>query len=106
MFLETQSAAADNATATVTLAAPTDGSRRYVCAIDADFSAAVNAIKTVTLKYDGVAQFAWRWDFSLGPFQRNVPFAGPKDAEVSVELQASGTGGVTGRVGVWSWAGL
>lgn len=97
-----QSSAADNAIATATLSA-TSGSRHWIGSIEADYSAAVALIKTVTLKFGGVTQFVWRWDFSKGPFARGLGFAvhGDYNTAVTVELEASGTGGVTGRVGVF-----
>lgn len=97
-----QSATADNAIATVTLAAIT-GSRHLIGSIEADYSASVALIKTVTLKFGGVSQFVWRWDFAKGPFARGLGFAvhGDYNQAVTVELEASGTGGVTGRVGVF-----
>lgn len=97
-----QSNTADNATATVTLAAIT-GARHWIGSVEADYSAAVALIKTVTLKFGTTAVFIWRWDFSKGPFARGLGFAvhGDYGQAVSVELEASGTGGVTGRVGVF-----
>jgi hypothetical protein len=97
-----QSATADNAIATVTLAA-TQGVRHFIAGIDADYSVAVALIKTITLKFGATTVFVWRWDFSKGPFQRNFPVAvhGDYNQAVTVELEAAGNGGQTGRVGVW-----
>ena len=101
-----QSATADNATATVTLAA-TSGTRHFIGSIEADYSASVALIKTITLKFGTTAVFVWRWDFAKGPFARGLGFAvhGDYGEAVSVELEASGTGGVTGRVGVFTMSG-
>ena|SRR5207248_11725867 len=97
-----QSAAADNAIATASKAA-TANARHFVSGIAADYSVAVALIKTVTLKLGGVAKLIYRWDFSKGPFLHNfpVPIHGDYNAAVSVELEASGTGGTTGRVAFW-----
>jgi hypothetical protein len=99
-----QSGAVDNGLATATAAA-IGNIRHFVCGIDADYSVTLGAgvLKTVTLKINGVAVFVWRWEFNKGPFMRNiaVPFHGDYNQPVSVELEASGTGGTTGRVGFW-----
>lgn len=96
-----QGSAADNATATVTVGA-TPAVRHFVCGIYADYSAAVALLKTVTLKFGSATAFVWRWDFSKGPFLLNLalPFHGDYNEAVSVELEASGTGAVTGRAGI------
>lgn len=98
-----QSDVADNATATATLAAVV-GVRHAIVGIDADYSTSAPTNKTITLKFGGVAKFVWRWDFTKGPFVRNLPVPWHPDYNqaVTVELEASGTGGVTGRVGVWT----
>lgn len=95
-----QSSAANNATATATKAA-TANARHFIGAIYADYSATVSAIKTVTLKFGTTAKFIWRWDFSAGPFVANLawPVHSDYNEAASVELEASGTGGTTGRVG-------
>lgn len=97
-----QSAAVDNATATASKAAA-GGVQHAIMGIDADYSPAVAALRTITLKFGTAAKFVWRWDFAKGPFVRNLPVpwhAGEEEA-VSVELEASGTPGTTGRVGLW-----
>lgn len=95
-----QSGAVDNATATATAAAIANV-RHFMCAIEADYSTSAPTNKTVTVKVAGVAVFVFRWDFTKGPFARAlaVPIHGGYNEAVSVELEASGTGGVTGRVG-------
>lgn len=98
----TQGTAVNNDTASVTLAA-IEGQRHFIGSIEADYSAAVSAIKTVTLKFGSTTVFVWRHDFSKGSFSRGVGFAvhGDYNQAVSVELEASGTAGTTGRVGVF-----
>lgn len=97
-----QSSTADNAIATATAAAIL-GVRHFVSGIDADYSDSSPTQKTITLKVNGAAVFVWRWDFTKGPFVRNlpVPIHGDNNQAVSVELEASGTAGKTGRVGMW-----
>jgi hypothetical protein len=98
-----QSGAVDNATATATAVAVT-GVRHFVSGIDADYiDATVTSYKTITLKFGTTTIFVWRWDFAKGPFIRNlpVPVHGDYNQAVSVELEASGVGGKTGRVGFW-----
>lgn len=95
-----QGATADNATASASVAA-TLGVRHFLMAIEADYSAAVALVKTITVKVNAVVVFVYRWDFSKGPFSRAlpVPIHGDYNQAVSVELEASGTGGTTGRIG-------
>lgn len=99
-----QSTAVDNAIATVTIAA-VPNIRHFISGIDADYSVTLGAgvIKTITLKVSGVAIAVWRWDYSKGPFSRNfpVPLHSGYNEAVTVEIEASGTGGQTGRGSVW-----
>jgi hypothetical protein len=94
-----QGSIATNAVATATAAAIL-GVRHFVTGIDADYSPAVAAIKTVTLKFGTTVMFVWRWDFSKGPFIRNLPLPvhGDYNQAVSVELEAGGVA-VDGRCG-------
>lgn len=97
-----QSGLADNATATASKAA-IQAQRIFVCGVEADYSATVAAIKTITLKFGTVTKFIIRWPFSLGPFLwafPAIPKSIPNEA-ASIELEASGTGGVTGRVAMF-----
>lgn len=96
-----QSSAADNALATVTVAAQ-QAMRHFILGVEADYSAAVALFRTITVKRGTTTLFQWRWDFSKGPFSKNlpVPFHGDYNEAVSVELQASGTGGITGVAGI------
>jgi hypothetical protein len=96
-----QGSTADNATASVSVAAVMNV-RHHILGIEADYSAAVALVKTVTVKINAVVVFVYRWDFSKGPFARNLPapWHGDYNQAVSVELEASGTGAVTGRVGI------
>lgn len=97
-----QGATADSATASVTVAA-IPAQRHFLMSVEADYSAAPTAaFKTVTVKVAGVTVFVWRWDFAgRGPFSRAlpIPIHGGYGEAISIELEASGTGGVTGRVG-------
>jgi hypothetical protein len=100
-----QSSATDNATATVTRAA-VGGVRHFVGGLAADYSAAVSAIKTVTLTRvvaGSTVTLVYRWDFAKGPFLHNLPLVvhGDQNTAVSVALEASGTGGITGRATIF-----
>lgn len=100
-----QSATADNATATVTLAATNQ--RRAIHKIVATFSAAPSAAaKVITLTWyeNGTAKtFVTNWLMASNlTVVIDLPFAVRGDANkaVTCTLTASGTGGVTGRVGL------
>lgn len=95
-----QSSDVDNDVATATASAIA-AQRHFVGGINADYSAAVAAIRTVTLKFGTTTIHVWRHDFTGGRFETSLPFAvhGDYNQAVSVELQASGSGGTTGRVG-------
>lgn len=93
-----QGSLADNATASATK--PAIGSQRiFACGVAADYSATVAAIKTVTLKLGTATKMIVRWNFANGPFVWSFPamIHGDYNQAVSVELEASGTGGITGR---------
>lgn len=96
-----QSAAADNTTATATVAA-IDATTHLVLGVQAHYDAAVTAIKTITLTVGGVAT-VFRHDFTNGAFAYNFPVAlsGNPDVAVTCALEASGTGGTDGQVIVW-----
>ena|SRR3990172_7738720 len=96
---------ADNALSTATKAA-TGNQRHFILGCIADYSAAVALIKTVEFKAGGVTLgAAIRWDFSNGPLILALPgvIHGGDGQAVSVELQASGTAGITGRVQLYTF---
>lgn len=97
-----QSSAADNATATATVAAISHQTHG-ILGVHADYSAAVTAVKTVTIKKGSAAVLVFRHDFNFGPAFYPLPTAvwGDLGGAVSVELEASGTGGTTGRAGIF-----
>lgn len=98
-----QSAAADNATAAATVAAA-NGVTHVALGLHADYSAAPAAgYKTITLKKGATTIMVFRHDFALGEFVMPLPAGvrGDHDGAISAELQASGTGGVTGRVALF-----
>ena len=99
----TQSSAVDNATATATIGA-TEGVIQRVVGVSADYSAAVSAIKTITITAKKTVVF--RWDFSNGGFYLALPVAlpGVVNTAVTVALEASGSGGTTGRVTAYHFA--
>jgi len=101
-----ESAGADNAVATAAKAA-TMATRHFIGGIEANYSAAVSAIKTVTITrvVQGVTVTkTYRWDFAKGPFVHNFPLLihGDYNTQVSVALEASGTGGTVGRASMWA----
>ena len=97
----TQSAAADDAIATATVAA-IESTTHLVFGIQAQYTLAVTAIKTITLTVGGVAT-VFRHDFTNGAFAYNFPVAlhGDPNVAVTCALEASGTGGTDGDVIVW-----
>lgn len=99
-----QSTDTNNATATATKAA-IPGQTHYMMGVAADYSAAVTAIKTITVKKGTTTIAVLRWDFTNGPFMMAFPAAirGDHAAAVSVELAASGTAGTNGRVTVFGF---
>ena len=96
-----QSAAADDAIATATVAA-IEGVTHLVLGVQAQYSLAVTAIKTITLTVGGVAT-VFRHDFTNGAFAYNFPVAlgGDPNVAVTCALEASGTGGTNGEAVVW-----
>ena len=88
----------DNATATASAAAITAQSHGAL-GIHADYSATVSAVKTVTLKRATTTLAVFRHDFTAGAFIFPLPSAvwGGQGEVLSVELEASGTGGTSGR---------
>ena len=99
----TQSSGADNATATASVSAIT-AQKHLVMGVEAHYSATVSAIKTVTVKHGSTTWQTFRWDFSNGPFFFSFPVAFRSDTgeAVSAELEASGTGGTSGYVTIYS----
>ena len=104
-----ESTDADNATATATATPHTSGDGAtgalFLLGISADFSAAVSAIKAITVTYTppgaaATVDYVLRWDFSLGPAV--IPFPGvlscARGTVATAALAASGTGGVTGTI--------
>lgn len=89
----------DNAPATATKAA-TGAVRHFITGFVADYSAAVSAIKTITVKRGSTTLLTYRHDFGQGPavIALPSPLHGDVNEAVSVELAASGTLGTTGRV--------
>jgi hypothetical protein len=99
----TQSIAADNATATASVSAIAQ-QKHIVLGCEAHYSAAVSLIKTVTLKHGSTTWQTFRWDFTNGPFFFALPVAlrGALNEAVSVELEASGTGGTSGYASIYT----
>lgn len=96
----TQSSAVDNATATATIPA-TPGVIQRVLGVSADYSATVSSVKTITITAEKTVVF--RWDFTNGAFHFALPMAlrGDINTAITVALEASGSGGTTGRVTAW-----
>lgn len=103
----TQGATADNAVASATVAAAAHQKHGMV-GVHADYSAAPSAgYKTITVKRGADTLIVFRHDFAQGAFLVSLPAPlwGRQNEAVSVELQASGTLGVTGRVALFHFAG-
>ena len=98
----TQATAADNATATATLAATT-GVKRLILGVEAQYDVAVAAIRTLTLNVAAVEVKNWEWDFSNGPFLFMFPAALHTDVNeaVTLVLEASGAGSTSGDCTIW-----
>ena len=97
-----QSAAADNATATGTVAA-IENVTHLILGVEAHYDAVVAAIKTVTVKHGSTTFQTFRWDFNNGGFAFSFPVAlkaDPNEA-VRVDLEASGTGGINGYASIY-----
>jgi hypothetical protein len=90
---------ANNAVATASKAA-TLAQRHFALGFFAAYSVAVALIKTITFKRGSTTVFILRWDFSKGPCCLPLPSIchGDYNQAISVELEASGTGGTNGRV--------
>lgn len=94
-----KTATADNAAATVTIPAPTNGQSIYIAAIYAGFGTALTGAKDLTLT-DGTTTLG-NWDvFSTRDVQPCVPFQVTPNSQAVVSLPASGTGGNLGKVTV------
>lgn len=97
-----QSSAGDNATATGTVAAIANVTH-LILGVEAHYDAVVAAIKTIAVKHGSSTFQTFRWDFNNGSFAFSFPVAlkaDPNEA-VTVELQASGTGGINGYASVY-----
>lgn len=93
----------DNATATATAPAA-GGTQHIMTGCIADYSAEVALFRTITFKKGSTTLCVVRWDFSKGPCILPLPgvLRGDPGGAVSVELQASGSAGVTGRVNLFA----
>ncbi len=100
----TQSAAADNAVATATVAAIA-GMTHYILGVSADFDIAVSAIVTITILQGSTALVVYEWDFTNGAFHFAFPttMKGVVGGAVSATLAASGTGGTSGRITLYTF---
>ena len=98
----TQSAAADNATATATLAA-TVATKRLILGVEAQYNVAENSIRNLTLNVAGSEVKNWEWDFRNGPFFFMFPVAIKTDVNEAVTLvrEASGTASTSGDCTLW-----
>ncbi len=91
----------DNAISTA--AAPAvQGQTLFITGVHAQYSAAVAAIKTITLSFNGQT-LAFSHDFTNGEFVLNFPVAlkSALGGAASAALAASGTGGISGKVIVY-----
>ncbi len=98
----TQATAADNATATATLAA-TNGVKRLILGVEAQYNVGVSAIKNLTLNVAGSEVKNWEWDFTNGPFLFMFPVAIHTllNEEVTLVLEASGSASTFGDCTIW-----
>ncbi|KKN06676.1 hypothetical protein LCGC14_1074730 [marine sediment metagenome] len=100
----TQSTGVANGTATATVAAIA-GVQHLVFGVEANYDVGVSAIKTITIKHGGVTWVTFRWDFTNGPFVPSefpVALKAALNEAVTAELQASGAGGTTGYVTLYT----
>lgn len=102
LFDNSLAASADNGTATVSMAAPTDGSHWVIEGWGVAFSAAPAAAKSVTVTVNGNA-VTYLTPAAAG--WQEAPFRGsrivcPANSAASVALAASGAGGTIGYVWV------
>ena len=98
-----QSSAADNTLATATVSA-IDAVQHFILGVEAHFSADVSSRKTVTIKRGSTTLIVFRWDFTNYLFAFSFPVALKSDYNeaVSAELEASGSGGTSGYVSIWT----
>ena len=101
----TQSTAADNAVATATVAAITTQTHR-ITGVHAEYDAAVSAFKVITIIQGSTTLLTLNHDFTNGEFAFSFPsyLAGVQGGAVSATLGASGTGGTSGRVTLFTFA--
>ena len=101
----TQSSAADNGTATVTVSA-IEGQTHFMLGVSADFDAAVTAIKAIAIIQGSTTLVTFQWDFTNGAFHFAFPAAmkGVLGGAVSATLAASGTPGLDGRISLYHFA--
>ncbi len=99
----TQSSGVANGIATATVSAIT-ATVHLVLGVEANYDVGVSLIKTVTLKHGGVTWVTFRWDFTNGPFVFNLPVAlkSAQNEAVTAELEASGAGGTTGYITLYT----
>ena len=94
-----QSAAADNATATATVAA-IEGVSHMVLGVEAHYDVAVTSIKAIVITA-GTEVYTIRWDFTNGLFAFALPVAirtPLSNTAVTATLAASGAGSTNGYV--------
>ena len=98
----TQSSAADNATATVTVSAIA-GQTHFMLGVIADYNVALNALKAITIKEGSNTIIVFEWDFNNGAFHFAFPAAikGALGGAVSATLEASGAGSTFGRISLY-----
>lgn len=97
-------ATANNAAATVTIAAPTAGQAIYIIGIHASFTTALTTAKLMTLT-DGTTTFGnWNVFSTLDP-QLGAPVKMAPNAQAVISLPASGAVGNVGAVTVEYYIG-
>ncbi len=99
----TESAGVANGTATATVAA-IEGQTHLILGVDAYFNVGVSSRKTIVIKQGSTTVKTFDWDFTNDLFAFSFPVAlsfGPNVA-VSAELEASGAGGTSGFVSLWT----
>ena len=101
----TQSAAADNAIATATVAAIPSQTHRMM-GVHAEFDAAVALYKVITIIQGVTTVMTINHDFTNGEFAFAFPVSlkGVMGGAVSATLAASGTGGINGRISLFTFA--
>ncbi len=100
----TQSTGVANGIATATVAAVT-AVTHLALGVEAHYDVSVTVIKDVTVTYNGIT-LTFRWDFTNGPFVYSFPVAlsGADSGAVSATIAASGAGGTTGYVTLFTAA--